>query len=343
MGLVGMLRAASIKPTLFAMGPTALLVARQIFANMPAAFTPAAGSPRPTPASPATECKDPPAASYHGSASPPPPSAASLLLVDRTLDLVSPAMRTDHPLDILLTAHAKTAENGAWTHSPSAPASPPCAPQTQTQTGEARPPPPPPPPTVASPLSTSVLQALDASDPACAELLERLLSRRSKEVCMCMHLPMSPCAPAPAMSASSSRSRDTSRYFKIPRDTSLTHLPAYTCLHTYLPSHSICALTLTACTPPASRHQHRGTTTFTAQVSQQVLKTLAALADETEDIVLSLPSRPTPSKLRELPQSHLAAPPRHLCPLHTACLPDNSPPRELASHMPLPMLMHAPR
>ena len=181
--LAGLLRAAALKPTLFTMGPSSLLVARQVekhlSASGSAAAAAAAGSASPTGATAAAAISS--ASSVQGE--------ASVLIVDRSLDAVAPAMRTDHPLDALLTTGSTAAPRApppptspSARHPPSPPATPPpAAPPTPSMSRQ--PPPPPPPPSLPGPpLCPSVQQALAGAEPTCAALLDALLTRRGKEV-----------------------------------------------------------------------------------------------------------------------------------------------------------------
>ena len=249
MALVGWMDAAAIKPSLFALGPTALLVARQINAHVGTTALPqatsadgggggGAGAAATTPHSPSRPGQTsqlsasagggdtpPPAAATIAEAAggaqatsprqPPPPSAppvartpveASVLIIDRSVDVVAPALRSDHPLDLLLAEaagaarHAEDVAAGAVptghsaadaAASPVAPRRPPGPPSPPSPRSSPSspvspsprpppPPPPPPPPLPSAPLPVSVVQTLGGSE--CAPLLESLLSRRTKEV-----------------------------------------------------------------------------------------------------------------------------------------------------------------
>ena len=157
-GLAGMLKAAGVRPVLFSMGTTSTLLARQLMQHLPAA---------------------PPATATGSGGSAPP--AASLLIVDRSLDYVSPLVRADHPLEQLLATPTPPPL-------PTTSAEPPASPgnggdgrvgdawAADADCGAARHATAPPLPPIA------VLQQLAAADPACAALLDSLLTRRGKEV-----------------------------------------------------------------------------------------------------------------------------------------------------------------
>ena len=175
MALVGMLRSAGITPSLFALGPSALLVARQVMQHLPSGQ----GASVP-PTGPAISSSSSSSSAHPNSSRPlpppPPPSEASVLIVDRSLDLVAPSLTTDHPLDALFAADAAASK---MARAPSRPPSPAVSPE---RTLEAKLPPPPPPAMPRPPLPLSLIQAVSSSEPACAALLDTVLTRRGKEV-----------------------------------------------------------------------------------------------------------------------------------------------------------------
>ncbi|KAL1520875.1 hypothetical protein AB1Y20_022436 [Prymnesium parvum] len=135
--LAGLLKAAGSKPLLFALGPRATLLARQVMQHLPA---------------------HPP----HSAAE----EAISLLVVDRTVDFVSPSVRTDHPLEQMLTAP------------PSHPHVPTSAPSTSpTREAVARRP-----ETHPAAIPVATQQRLAANETGCAAIIDNLLPRRCKEI-----------------------------------------------------------------------------------------------------------------------------------------------------------------
>ena len=201
MALVGWLRACALKPTLFALGPTSTLIARQVLLHLPTG-----------PASAPADA--PPAAADAAAAPTATPTDASVLIVDRSLDLVSPSLSTEHPLDALfaassdedLTAEVEARRDGllpaeeeeeedSWLEglhleprtslpllspptahvpSPGQPTAPSASPPKKPQ--------PPPPPAPRPPLPLALAQAISSSEPACSSLLDAVLTRRGKEV-----------------------------------------------------------------------------------------------------------------------------------------------------------------
>ncbi len=134
--LAGMLSAAGIKPSLFALGSAGLLVARQVQQHLPPAPAAAAG--------------------------------ASLLLIDRSLDMVSPCMHTDHPLHPLLSP----SEPPPTAAEPAAAAEPPAASSTGADAVSDD---------VAGP-ARALGTALACAESSCSSLVDSLLARRGKEV-----------------------------------------------------------------------------------------------------------------------------------------------------------------
>ena len=109
LSLAGMLRAAAVQPTLFTLGATSLLVARELMQHLPDSSSSSSSS--------AAGAAGGGAAPTEGASTAPsrPTDDASLLIVDRTRDLVAPTMTNDHPLDRLLNA-AHKADEGAARH-----------------------------------------------------------------------------------------------------------------------------------------------------------------------------------------------------------------------------------
>ena len=183
--LAGLLRSSGIKPTLFALGTTSLLLTRELNQHLPSSLS----SSEQTTA--------------EGAAAPVQPEA-SVLIVDRSLDFVAPSLATDHPLDVLLASAARADANAAAaTSSVNAlprPLSPPLAGSAQGGGGVAEvaaaavtarhlasgrrhpcgvPPPPPRRPGRPSlPRCCTRLAVLSL----CASLFDAVLTRRSKEV-----------------------------------------------------------------------------------------------------------------------------------------------------------------
>ena len=182
LSLAGMLRAAAVQPTLFTLGATSLLVARELMQHLPDSSSSSSSS--------AAGAAGGGAAPTEGASTAPsrPTVDASLLIVDRTLDLVAPSMTNDHPLDRLLNA-AHKADEGAARHkatlAASAGTTASCASSTQAKLPPPpRPPPPPPPPTAPKPpIPPAMATAVCSPEPACVDLLDSIiLSWRGKEV-----------------------------------------------------------------------------------------------------------------------------------------------------------------
>ena len=168
MSLVGLLRAAAIKPSLFALGSSSVLVARQVLQHLPTSGSGSSGTPAAA-SSPAGSGGDAASSTVSGVE----PTEASVLIVDRSLDLVAPSLTTDHPLDALFAASdASTDADDPWrslnnTASAPSPADAPVA-------AAAAPKP---------PLPLPIVQALSSAEPACSALLDAILTRsRMKEV-----------------------------------------------------------------------------------------------------------------------------------------------------------------
>ena len=194
-GLADLLRASGIKPTLFTLGPTSLLLARELSQHLPSAGTHVA-STVPTPSS-----AMPTASTASAAAQPPGPILeASVLLVDRSLDLVAPSLASDHPLDAFLAAANRSAAI-ATPQRASHPLSPPHGSPPNSRSGSPplpmnaaqaasggpkappkSPPPPPPPAAPKPPLPPALLHTLGSADPTCTALLDAILTRRGKEV-----------------------------------------------------------------------------------------------------------------------------------------------------------------
>jgi hypothetical protein len=148
MSFAGFLRAAAIRPTLFALGATSLLVTRELNQHLPAG-----GTDRRS-----TDSID-----------------ASVLLVDRTLDVVAPSLATDHPLDGLLATASGRVAAGAPAGPSGETEKTAAADATARGPGDTFASP-------APPLSSSGPQTIRSADAACVSLLDNLLTRRAKEV-----------------------------------------------------------------------------------------------------------------------------------------------------------------